>query len=185
MEAKIEQELRAMTINDTEIHVTMPNLQEVEVILGYKFNNQDLLEEAFTHNSYPEDRPSYERLEYLGDSVLNFLITKVQFFQYPGLSPGSLTQLRSANVSKEKLARVAVNHGFYRYVRPKAPPLEEKIQEFMHGMKEYPLQSNGLLNAPKVLSNVVESTIGAVFVDSNCSLETVWKVPGYSCDIVF
>lgn len=61
----------------------------------------------------------------------------------------------------------------------------KQIQEFMHGMKEYPLHSNGLLNAPKVLSNVVESTIGAVFVDSNCSLETVWKVPGYSCDIVF
>lgn len=51
-----------------------------------------------------------------------------------------------------------------------------QIQEFIEGMKDYPLHSNGLLNAPKALADIVESTIGAIFTDSNCSFDTVWKV---------
>lgn len=51
-----------------------------------------------------------------------------------------------------------------------------QIQEFIQGMKDYPLHSNGLLNAPKVLSDIIESIIGAIFIDCNCSLDIVWKV---------
>ncbi|KAJ8554530.1 hypothetical protein K7X08_025208 [Anisodus acutangulus] len=49
---------------------------------------------------------------------------------------------------------------------------EDKIQSFINVLPEYPLHSHGLINAPKVLADVVESTIGAVFIDSNSSIDT-------------
>ncbi|KAK0588851.1 hypothetical protein LWI29_006229 [Acer saccharum] len=153
------------------------SLDEVEEILGYKFNNKRLLEEALTDSSYqPEKRFSYERLEYVGDSVLNLLFTKEQFSMYPDLNPGALTRLRSANVNTEKLARVAIKLGLHRYLRHKKPILGEQIREFSAAILDYPLHSNGLIQAPKALADIVESTAGAVFIDSNSSIDTVWKV---------
>ena len=103
-------------------------LEEVEAILGYEFKNKQLLEEAFTHSSYDIDKCfSYERLEYIGDAVLNLLVTKEQYLSYPNLPPGGLTRLRAANVDTEKLARVAIKHGLHRYLRHKKPLLEEQV----------------------------------------------------------
>lgn len=154
---------------------SLPSLQELEVILDYKFNNQSLLEEAYTHTSFPGTCISYERLEYVGDSVLNLLFAKELYFLYPDLPPGSLTRLRAANVDTEKLARVALKHGLHKYLRHKKPLLKEQIREFTTDIMDYPLHSNGLVNPPKALADIVESLIGAVFVDSS-SLDTVWKV---------
>lgn len=110
----------------TESSTTPLSLDEVEAILGYEFKNKQLLEEAFTDASLGEDF-SNERLEYVGDSVLNLLFTKEQYFEYPDLSPGVLTRLRAANVDSDKLARVAVKHGFHRFLRHKKPLLEEQV----------------------------------------------------------
>nr|KJB42869.1 hypothetical protein B456_007G171400 [Gossypium raimondii] len=154
---------------------SLPSLDEVEQILGYEFNNKRLLEEAFTHASLGLGF-SNERLEYVGDSVLNLLFTKQQFFEYPDLPPGPLTRLRAANVDTEKLARAAVKHGLHRYLRHKKPLLKEQIRQFSEEIQRYPLHSNGLVDVPKALADLVESTIGAVFIDTN-SLHVVWKVP--------
>lgn len=105
----------------------LPRLQEVEEILGYTFKNSDLLEEAFTHASYQEKCLSYERLEYVGDSVLNILITKEQYFLYPNFPPGVLSSLRSANVDTEKLARVAVKNKLHKYLRLRQPVLRKQV----------------------------------------------------------
>lgn len=105
----------------------LPSLDGVEEILCYKFNNKSLLEEAFTHASFPDKCFSYERLEYVGDSVLNLLFTKEQYFKYPDLPPGALTRLRAANVDTEKLARVAIKHKLYTYLRHKMPLLEDQV----------------------------------------------------------
>ncbi|XP_022769566.1 ribonuclease 3-like protein 3 [Durio zibethinus] len=162
-------------IESTQNINSLPSLDEVEGILGYKFNNKRLLEEAFTHASLGECF-SNERLEYVGDSVLNLLFTKEQYFEYPDLWPGALTRLRAANVNTEKLARVAVKHGLHRYLRHKKPLLEEQIRQFSREIERYPLHSNGLIDVPKALADLVESTIGAVFIDSNSSIDIVWKV---------
>ncbi|KAL0301777.1 UNVERIFIED_CONTAM: Ribonuclease 3-like protein 3 [Sesamum radiatum] len=122
------------------------------------------------------DCVSYERLEYVGDSVLNLLITKEQFSMYSELPPGLLTPLRAANVDTEKLARVAIQHNFHRYIRLGNPVLIKQIQAFIDALPKHPLHSHGLINAPKVLADVVESTVGAVFVDSNYSIDTTWEV---------
>ncbi|XP_027341669.1 ribonuclease 3-like protein 3 [Abrus precatorius] len=156
---------------------TKEGLEEVEAILGYEFKNKGLLEEAFTHSTYVGEKCfSYERLEYVGDAVLNLLVTKEHFSTYTDLAPGDLTLLRAANVDTEKLARVAIKHGLHRYLRHKKPRLQEKIQEFIKGIAEYPLHSNGLIDVPKNLADIVESTIGAVFIDCGSSVDVVWKV---------
>ncbi|KAL0405365.1 UNVERIFIED_CONTAM: Ribonuclease 3-like protein 3 [Sesamum latifolium] len=138
---------------------SIQNLEEVEKIIGYRFNDHNLLYQAFTHPSYQRDCVSYERLEYVGDSVLNLLITKEQFSMYPELPPGLLTPLRAANVDTEKLARVAIQHNFHRYIRLGNPILIRQIQAFIEALPKHPLHSHGLINAPKVLADVVESTV--------------------------
>ncbi|MCD7450057.1 hypothetical protein HAX54_003113 [Datura stramonium] len=154
----------------------LQNVEEVQEIIGYHFKDRNLLRQAFTHASYHKDCISYERLEYVGDSVLNLMITKQQFSKYPNLPPGLLSPLRAANVDTEKLARVAVKHSFHKYLRHGRPILTRRIQSFINDLPEYPLHSHGLINAPKVLDDVVESTIGAVFIDSNSSIDTTWEV---------
>lgn len=106
---------------------SLPSLKEVEKIIGYSFNNPNLLHQAFTHPTYQKNCVSYERLEYVGDSVLNLLITKEQLFMYPDLPPGLLSPLRAANVDTEKLARVAVKHNFHKYVRYGNPGTRKKV----------------------------------------------------------
>lgn len=157
-----------------------PSLEGVEKIIGYSFKERVLLEEAFRDPSDPvrikKGLTSYERLEYVGDSVLNFVISTEHFREYPDLAQGMLTRLRAANVDTEKLARVAVQHGLHKFLRHNRPNLDAQIQEFVDVIPEYPLHSMGLIDAPKVLADIVESTIGAVFIDSNSSTQTISKV---------
>uniref|UniRef100_A0A0D3GGG4 RNase III domain-containing protein n=1 Tax=Oryza barthii TaxID=65489 RepID=A0A0D3GGG4_9ORYZ len=151
----------------------------VESLLGYEFRDKALVEEALTHGSfYYPYRPgvTYERLEYLGDAVLTCVVSREVFLTYGQLQPGPLTRLRAANVDKEKLARVAVVHGLHHFLRHKAPNLDGQITDFIEELSMYPIHSNGLLDPPKVLCDVVESLIGAIYCDSNFNQEIVWQV---------
>ncbi|KAF8393727.1 hypothetical protein HHK36_019925 [Tetracentron sinense] len=172
--------LSCLLLQESELNTDPPpSLEGVEEILGYKFKNPNLLEEAFTHASfyYPvKPSSSYARLEYMGDSVLHLLISTELFFLYPDLSSGALTRLRAANVDNHKLARVAIKLGLHHFLRHKAAHIQEQIREFSEAILEYPVHSNGLVDTPKFLANIVESTIGAVFIHSNTSVDTVWKV---------
>lgn len=142
--AAAEEELNLLHVNGSEsedrINKTEDeNLEELEEIIGYKFNNKHLLEEAFTHASAVKEKctssgsssssccSSYDRLEFVGDAVLSLLISREHYFLYPELSSGPLTRLRSANVDTEKLARVAVKHGLHRFLRHNKPRLEEEV----------------------------------------------------------
>lgn len=104
-------------------------VEEIEEITGYKFNDPSLLQEAFTDPSYKESCLSYERLEYIGDSVLNLLIAKEHYFVYPDLSPGKLTRLRATNVDTEKLARVALKCNLHKFLRHKKPLLSGQVRK--------------------------------------------------------
>lgn len=99
----------------------------VEEILNYSFKNKRLLEEALTHSSYP-GAASYQRLEFVGDAALGLAFSNYIFLVYPRLDPGQLSLIRSANISTEKLARVAVRHGLYRFMRHNAASaLDDKV----------------------------------------------------------
>ncbi|KAL3530007.1 hypothetical protein ACH5RR_009329 [Cinchona calisaya] len=97
----------------------------VERLLNHSFENKKLLEEALTHSSYA-DSVSYERLEFVGDAALGLAVSNYVFLAYPELDPGRLSLIRAANISTEKLARVAIRHGLYRFARHNAAALHEK-----------------------------------------------------------
>nr|XP_043618745.1 ribonuclease 3-like protein 3 [Erigeron canadensis] len=164
-------------VNEPGSPLFLASLMDVETIIGYNFKNKDLLREALTHHSYKDDVcQSYERLEYLGDSVLNFMITKEHYFLYPKMKSGDLTLLRAANVDTEALARVAFKHGLHKFLRHHDPLLDRRVQELSEGVEEYPLHSHGLIHSPKILADIVESIIGAVYVDTSLSMDETWKV---------
>ncbi|KAJ0264565.1 Ribonuclease 3-like protein 2 [Hirschfeldia incana] len=155
----------------------MESLQAVENIINYSFANKSLLEEALTHTSCV-DFPSYERLEFLGDSAITSALTNYLYLVYPNLEPHVLSQLRAANVSNEKFARVALKHGLYRFLRRNAPSLDEKVIEFSEAVskEDDSVYYGGLVKAPKVLADLVESIAGAVYIDVNFDLQIFWVI---------
>ncbi|GLJ16876.1 hypothetical protein SUGI_0290980 [Cryptomeria japonica] len=93
------------------------------------------------------------------------------------MQPGILTRLRSANVRNETLAHVAVKHGLFSYLRFESTDLKEAIEKFTPIAKnEVKHHRSYHSNAPKALADIVESIAGAVFVDSENSVDKVWKV---------
>ena len=106
------------------------SIRSVEEILSYRFKDKSLLKEALTHSSYNngESFKSYQRLEFVGDAVLGLALSNYVFLAYPNLEPGQLSSLRAANISTEKLARVAVRHGLHRFIRHHAAPLHDKVK---------------------------------------------------------
>ncbi|KAJ0500885.1 putative ribonuclease III [Helianthus annuus] len=156
------------------------SIAAVESILSYSFKNKRLLEEALTHSSCT-DGLSYQRLEFLGDAVIAQMISNYFFLKYPDVDAGILSRLRAANVSNEKLARVAVNHGLHKYVRHnKATVLNDKVFEFLIEVDEEDMVVyGGQMKAPKVLADIVESVAAAVYIDRGFNLQDTWMIFGH------
>lgn len=96
------------------------SLEELQEASGFHFNNINLLMEAFMHRSYLNENPaislqSNERLEFLGDAIIGFIITERLFQEFPQLSEGEMTRLRSQIVCQEGLSALArqINLGKY------------------------------------------------------------------------
>ena len=90
----------------------MTATEQLEAKIGASFKNKDLLKEALTHRSYLNERPSWplphnERLEFLGDAVLELVISEDLFRTFPDFPEGQMTMLRAALVNYQMLARVA------------------------------------------------------------------------------
>lgn len=114
--------------------------------LEYSFSDSSLLEEALTHRSFAAK--NNERLEFLGDGILNFVIADELFKTYPDVQEGDLSRLRATLVNKESLAKIA-NH--------------LKLGEVIRlGSGE--LKSGGF-RRPSILADAVESIFGAVYCD--------------------
>ena len=95
------------------------DIEEIEKSINYKFKNNKLLETALTHTSYANENnvESYEKLEFLGDSILEFISSKYLYNTYENLSEGQLTKVRAQVVCEESLKEVAKNHKFYNYIQ--------------------------------------------------------------------
>lgn len=107
------------------------NFNALEGALKIKFQDKGLLVEAITHASRPSSGVScYQRLEFVGDAVLDHLITRYLFFTYTDLPPGRLTDLRAAAVNNENFARVAVKHSLHLHLRHGSSALEKQVCEF-------------------------------------------------------
>ena len=115
--------------------------------LDYEFSDQALLTLALTHRS--RGAKNYERLEFLGDSILGFVVADWLYANYPQLAEGKLSRMRSSLVRKETLAKVA-----------------RKLDLSSHLiLGEGELKSGGF-NRDSILSDTVESIIGALYLDS-------------------
>ncbi|KAL8172492.1 hypothetical protein V2J09_024296 [Rumex salicifolius] len=153
----------------------------MEGILNYTFRNPKLLEDALTHPSSPAVSSSYGRMEFLGDAALGLAFTNFLYLAYPDLDEGSLTLLRSVNVSNERLARVAVRHHFYRFMRHNLTNLHDVVNEFTLAVLEEDSLGclavfGGAVKAPKVLADMVESIAAAVYMDCGFDIKAFWTV---------
>lgn len=155
----------------------------LEGALNIKFKDKGLLIESITHASRPSSGVScYQRLEFVGDAVLDHLITRHLFFSYTDLPPGRLTDLRAAAVNNENFARVTVKHNLHLHLRHGSSALEKQIKDFVKEVQDElskpGFNSFGLgdCKAPKVLGDILESIAGAIFLDSGRNTAVVWKV---------
>ena len=125
----------------------MQDLSPLTTALGYQYSNSALLLEALSHRS--AGATNYERLEFLGDGLLNFVIASALYRLRPDLDEGSLSRLRASLVRESTLAEIARSIKLGDYL--------------VLGQGE--LRSGGF-NRDSILSDVVESLIGACFLDS-------------------
>jgi ribonuclease-3 len=124
-----------------------------ETTIGIRFNNINLLKEALTHRSYLNERPNWpvphnERLEYLGDAVLELAVTEKLFALFPEYPEGQLTVLRAALVNYQILGKIAAEIG----------------------MEQYMLMSKGERGDNQrakevILANAFEALVGAIYLD--------------------
>ncbi len=131
--------------------MTSQNLKPLQELLAYTFKNETLLSTAITHRSClnePGITESYERLEFLGDAVLEMIISAYLFNKYPDKMEGYLTAARSATVRTEALSKISKDHGIDTYIKM------SKGEE-----------STGGRNNPSILEDVIESLMGAIYCD--------------------
>uniref|UniRef100_A0A803L442 Uncharacterized protein n=1 Tax=Chenopodium quinoa TaxID=63459 RepID=A0A803L442_CHEQI len=157
------------------------NITHVESILNYSFKDPSLVVEALTHGSYmlPEIPRCYQRLEFLGDAVLDHLITIHLYSKYPDMSPGLLTDLRSASVNNECYALSAIRAGLHKHILHASQILYKQMAAAVESFRHLSLESTfgweSETNYPKVLADIIESLAGAIFVDSGFNKEAVFK----------
>ena len=120
--------------------------------IGYEFKNEKLLDLALTHTSYANEakgRMSNERIEFLGDAVLEVIASEYIYKTYSNLSEGEMTKTRAYAVCEESLAEIANRYGF---------------SDFLHVGKCEEKVNGGYRNS--ILADAVEAVIGAIFLDS-------------------
>lgn len=90
------------------------NLDEFEKNIGYSFWDKHLLKTALTHTSYAHENKvqSNEKLEYLGDSILEFVTSDYLYKNYKNLNEGEMTKVRASIVCEESLYKIATKHNF-------------------------------------------------------------------------
>lgn len=108
-----------------------------EAMIGYKFKQPVYLLQAFTHASYTYNTITdcYQRLEFLGDAILDYVITRHLYEDKKCHSPGELTDLRSSLVNNNIFAHLAVKYEFYKYFRYLSPSLFTIIDNFVRNQK--------------------------------------------------
>ena len=133
-------------------------MQKLEETIGYRFRNRKLLETALTHSSFANERhdsgeESYERLEFLGDSILGHITADYLYHHEPPIPEGRMTRLRAELVCEQSLHRIAQRLELGKYMRL------GKGEERTHGRER-----------PSILADMVESILAAMYLDSG-SLE--------------
>ena len=125
------------------------NADKFCTLTGYQFRQQDLLEQALTHRSYSRSTNN-ERLEFLGDSILNQIISKHIYLRFKDADEGDLSRIRASLVKEQSLAQIAMDIGLGDHIR-------------LGGGE---LKSGGFRRA-SILSDALEALIAAIYLDSD------------------
>ena len=135
------------------IDTLMSNLLELQQKLSLKFNDEDILLQALTHRSYLNENPGFrlgqnERLEFLGDAVLELIVTEDLYAKFPEKPEGELTSFRAALVNSRMLSEVAVELEINEYLMLSRGEARDvgRARQF-------------------ILANVFEALIGAIYLD--------------------
>ena len=131
------------------------DFKELQKDLGIKFKNINLLKQAFVHRSYLNENPAFELghnepLEFLGDAVLELIVTEYLFKNYPNLAEGEMTNLRAALVNSQMLSQVSDRLGFNDFLYLS----KGETKEIGRG-RQY------------ILANTFEAFIGAFYLDQS------------------
>ena len=125
----------------------MDKLDSLADVIGYEFQDKNLLKQALTHRS--KNKTNYERLEFLGDSILSFVVSGFLYDKFPDLGEGRLSRMRASLVCKESLAEIAREIDLGKYL--------------ILGEGE---RKSGGFNRDSILSDAIEAIIGAIYIDS-------------------
>jgi len=133
----------------------MKQFQALEKTIRYSFKNEDLLKEALTHRSYLNEYPSWElphneRLEYLGDAVLELIVSEELYKMFPSYPEGQLTVLRASLVNYQTLAKVASDIGLNDFIL----------------MSKGEARDTGKAREV-ILANAIEALMGALYLDGD------------------
>ena len=132
----------------------MKDFSKLEEVIGIKFKNPDYLKQAVVHRSYLNENPSFhlhhnERLEFLGDAVLEIIVTEYLFDNFPDTPEGDLTNWRASLVNSKMLSLVAD---------------EIKLEKYLYLSKGESKDKNSKARQ-YILANAVEALIGAIYLD--------------------
>ena len=126
------------------------NFEKIEREIGYEFKNKQLLETALTHTSYAYEnkKQSNEKLEFLGDSILEFVSSEYIYHNYPKLKEGEMTKVRASVVCEDSLQKIAKMHNFsdFLYLGKSERTSQKEVR-------------------PAIMADSVEAVIAAIFID--------------------
>ncbi|OCH90640.1 P-loop containing nucleoside triphosphate hydrolase protein [Obba rivulosa] len=154
-----------------------PLFSELQEALVYQFKHGQLLFEAVTHPSFGSyDNMSYQRLEFLGDALIDLVVMRYLYFKYPKATSGQLSWARSRAVCASALAWAAVNRlELHKILLVNNVGLSVAIGKYVPILKEISnvdIINNGWKqDPPKAISDVLESVLGAVLIDSDYDFE--------------
>jgi ribonuclease-3 len=143
-----------MTVSNIDVtgeFSSQPSLAPLELSLGHKFRDPEILAWSLTHRSYHAEHPGVahnERFEFLGDAVLGLAVTTFLFHEFGHMPEGQMAKVRAAVVSREELAEVAREIGLPDYVRV------GRGEEITGGRQK-----------PSILADAMEALIAAVYLD--------------------
>lgn len=157
--------------------------RKIEAKHPYHFKYSRLLRSAFVHPSQPfmwEQIPNYQRLEFLGDSLLDMAFIMHLFYAYPDKDPQWLTEHKTPMVSNKFLGAVCVKLGWHTHIRQNTAILSSQIRDYVNEVEEAERESAGAVDywvsvsePPKCLADVIEAYVAAIFVDSEFDFNVV------------
>ena len=144
------------------------NLVELEQKIKYEFNNKELLKKALTHTSYAYEHnvESNEKLEFLGDSILQFISSEYLYMNFPKLKEGEMTKTRAAVVCENSLYKIAKRLEFGKFL--------------YLGKSELATGGN---DRPAILADSVEAVIAAMFIDGGIEPAKQFIIENLSAEI--